>query len=526
MTAPGTRRWLASWLSPVAAVVVVLALSGQPATADAAHAGAPLAPGAGFDRPLGSDRVRSVQRRLRALGDAPGAIDGRFGALTEAAVRRAQHSRGLVADGIVGPRTAQSLRARVSLAQGAGRGLPHGSDRVRSLQRQLRALGTHPGPIDGHFGPLTQAAVRRVQRAEELIDDGIVGPRTARRLADLKTTTPARQPRATQPRHTSDPARVFGGAHGRQTDPGGHNPANAVLMAVLPAIVVALLFAGGWGWHRRRRATPTAPSGPTAVDHRPKPASTDAPVAQSALAREPQAALAGHPAPAPRKGFAGLVPPATPNGSAERATPGPDNRSAARATPRPDNRSAARATPCPHNDSAARAAPRSQTHSATRAAPTVRAFGYVSVPAEGALDSAAGPQAQAIEAACAARGWTFVGGVREPEPAITGGLERPGLEHVLERFQRGEANCLVVAEVHRLTRSAVELGGLLDRLGRAGVRLLVLDLGIDTGTEGGQLAAGALIRVGGWEHERAAVRTGNGLTVSRAAGAIGRPASG
>jgi peptidoglycan hydrolase-like protein with peptidoglycan-binding domain len=511
MTGPATSRWLASGLSVAAAVVVGLALSGPAAAADAPHAGAPLARGAGFDRALGSDRVRSVQRRLRALGDAPGPVDGRFGSLTEAAVRRAQRARALVADGIVGPRTAHALRARVPLAAGAGGVLPHGSDRVRSLQRQLRALGTHPGPIDGRFGPLTQAAVRRFQRAERLTADGIVGPRTARRLAHLKTTAPAHQPRATQPRPTPDPARR--GAHGRHTHPGGHNPANAVLIAVLAAIVVALLFAGGLRWRRRRRATPTAPSGPTAVNHRPKPASTDAPMPHTAVAREPQAALAGHPAPAPREGFAGLGLPATSNSSAERATPGPDNRSAGRATPGPDNRfagratpgphnrSAARATPRPHSHSAARAAPRPHSHSATRTAPTVRAFGYVSVPAGGALDSAAGRQTRAIEAACAARGWTFVGGVREREPAIAGGLERPGLEHVLDRFQRGEANCLVVAELRRLTRSAVGLGELLDRLGRAGVRLLVLDVGIDTGTEGGQLAAGALIQVGGCAYE-------------------------
>jgi hypothetical protein len=70
----------------------------------------------------------------------------------------------------------------------------------------------------------------------------------------------------------------------------------------------------------------------------------------------------------------------------------------------------------------------------------------------------------------------------------------------------------------------VELGGLLDRLGRAGVRLLVLDLGIDTGTEGGHLAASALTTVGGWEHERLAERSRKGLAAARARGAAGRPA--
>jgi hypothetical protein len=200
----------------------------------------------------------------------------------------------------------------------------------------------------------------------------------------------------------------------------------------------------GWRWLRRQ----------------PKPAPTNGHMPQTPIGPEPHVAVAGDPASQPRKGFVAL------------SLPPPTNGSSGRPTPRPRNRPPA------------------------RAAPRVRAFGYVSVPPRCALD--AGSQARVIEAACAARGWTFVGGVREHEPAIADALERPGLQHVLERFERGEANCLVVAELRRLSRSAVELGGLLDRLGRAGVRLLVLDVGIDTGTEDGQLAAGVLTGPVAW----------------------------
>lgn len=49
--------------------------------------------------------VRGVQRRLKQLGFDPGEIDGRFGAKTEAAVRKLQEKYELDVDGVVGPKT-------------------------------------------------------------------------------------------------------------------------------------------------------------------------------------------------------------------------------------------------------------------------------------------------------------------------------------------------------------------------------------------------------------------------------------
>ncbi|MDW8354565.1 MAG: peptidoglycan-binding protein [Bryobacterales bacterium] len=53
--------------------------------------------------------VRTLQQRLKTLGFNPGRIDGRFGPATEAAVLAFQRSEGLLADGVVGPRTARAL---------------------------------------------------------------------------------------------------------------------------------------------------------------------------------------------------------------------------------------------------------------------------------------------------------------------------------------------------------------------------------------------------------------------------------
>ncbi len=154
----------------------------------------------------------------------------------------------------------------------------------------------------------------------------------------------------------------------------------------------------------------------------------------------------------------------------------------------------------------------------------MRALGYVSVPDDRPLEAEAGVQSRAIEAVCAAREWAFIGGVREAEPAHGKGLERPGLIHALKRLEGGDADCLIVTELARLTRSAAEIGELLDRLGRARVRLVVVDLEIDTHTDSGQLVAKALAAVSARERQRLSERTRKGLAAARRRGTLGRPA--
>lgn len=49
---------------------------------------------------------------------------------------------------------------------------------VAALQADLAALGIPAGPLDGDFGPLTRAAVLRLQASSGIAVDGIVGPVT------------------------------------------------------------------------------------------------------------------------------------------------------------------------------------------------------------------------------------------------------------------------------------------------------------------------------------------------------------
>jgi DNA invertase Pin-like site-specific DNA recombinase len=105
VAAVGDRRRILTVVALVAAGVVMVAVAPAPAIA-AARPVPELAQGVGMGAKP-SRAVRHVQRVLYNAGYSLGrpGVDGRFGPLTDGAVRRFQLDSGLAPDGIVGPRT-------------------------------------------------------------------------------------------------------------------------------------------------------------------------------------------------------------------------------------------------------------------------------------------------------------------------------------------------------------------------------------------------------------------------------------
>lgn len=100
-----------------------------------------------------------------------------------------QQSRGIRADGVIRDSTLKILReasyvlgARVLAFDPLG---PLTGDDIVQLQKVLQDLGFFDTRIDGHFGPLTDAAVREYQLNYALEPDGVCGPKTFRALSYL-----------------------------------------------------------------------------------------------------------------------------------------------------------------------------------------------------------------------------------------------------------------------------------------------------------------------------------------------------
>ena len=391
-------------------------------------------------------------------------------------------------------------RSSAQLASGFGYGQPGGSPRVRALQRKLRAEGHEPGPVDGLYGPLTEAAVERVQRDSGVSVDGIVGPQTRRVLnAEAPPLAPGAgygQPGGSpQVRDVQRRLRALGqrpgpidGRSGPRTQAAierfqrtaGIHPSGELSLAT-----AAALARTGPDKPSQQAQSPASPAADSGANDRAGRTDGGRP---TVVSEESPTTTAGDSRIDEKDGsdltaavllvvmllaagavgvlIAGRL-------MAMRRRPGPSGAAGHPLTPIPiptGSRHAAKAT-AGQGDG-------------------VDALGYVSACEPEAAD---GPglrdQMATIYTACSQRGLvldeviTDVAQVEDTRPG------RRGLQSALQRLAAGEASCLVVAELGQLSHSAPEVEHIVDWLRRQDTRVVAVDDGLDTGTSTGSEAA-------------------------------------
>jgi DNA invertase Pin-like site-specific DNA recombinase len=122
-----------------------------------------------------------------------------------------------------------------------------------------------------------------------------------------------------------------------------------------------------------------------------------------------------------------------------------------------------------------------------------------------------------LTAYCQSRGWTDVAVFRDD--GISGVRDnRPELDKLRERMLHGEFSSIVVSKMDRLGRSLGMILRFWDEADAAGVRVIVIDQGIDTSTPAGRLQRNMLAALAEFERELILERTRAGIARARALG--------
>jgi DNA invertase Pin-like site-specific DNA recombinase/peptidoglycan hydrolase-like protein with peptidoglycan-binding domain len=379
------------------------------------------------------------------------------------------------------------------LAQGAGMGAKPNAA-VRRVQRVLHSRGYslgRPG-VDGRFGPLTDAAVRRFQADSGLAADGIVGPKTNKVVSRLERrqqrSSPARRT-GSRTKKAAPPKLVTTSPPAAKTAPAATKDDASTSTGWLVVIALAAAVAAF--------CVAIAASALRRPGRRPAGGPSVAPLSHELY-------LEGHSAQEGVADFRGYAIATSVTGEPGESPDSTwylvdDKRKPAPVWVRGDD----------------------VRRSPSGLVPGEPVIGYVTVSSE-AHRNEADPAVHAIEAVCERAGLELSEVVTDRESGR--GLERPGLTYALKQIAEGQASGLIVSDLRRLSRSIVDLGSLMEWFRDAGAGLIALDLGVDTSTPVGREVAMTLIALGDWERERIARRTRSGLTEVKASGRrVGRP---
>jgi peptidoglycan hydrolase-like protein with peptidoglycan-binding domain len=130
------------------------------------------------------DRVRDAQQQLQSDGYYKGSVDGAYGPMTRAAIRKYQRDNNLTVNGQLDRQTCDRLGLRSEgeanreqYQEGNANAAAPSTAAVRAAQRRLHDKGFYKGDYDGRLGPETRAAIREYQRNSNLnvtgrLDDG------------------------------------------------------------------------------------------------------------------------------------------------------------------------------------------------------------------------------------------------------------------------------------------------------------------------------------------------------------------
>jgi DNA invertase Pin-like site-specific DNA recombinase len=162
------------------------------------------------------------------------------------------------------------------------------------------------------------------------------------------------------------------------------------------------------------------------------------------------------------------------------------------------------------------------THDCTTGTTRAVLYARVSTQEQAIEGYGLGAQLEALRGMAEAKGWSCT---EITDEGISGSTtDRPGLQQALAMLNRGEADCIAVAKLDRLSRSVHDFTGLLATSRAEGWDFIALDLGVDTTTAAGELVAVVLAAVAEWERRTIGERTKVGLAEAKARGVkLGRP---